>query len=353
MKLRNFVFGSALDERMFQKDRNVCLERLLIYKLSVGEPFLERCPMHQQWSSRRFLIIYGLLILSWSSAFPAVKVGLSAAPPVFFAAIRTVLGGLCLMLPAWLLGGRINPRQMLPHWLWTMLFFSFLFFGLQTFAVSMLPSGMTAVLVYLQPILVGWMAHHWLGERLTWNKTLGLFLGFLGVLVVGWEGVMGSLSLLGMLFGVGAAFGWGVGTVYVKRVQQRVPLLWLLAGQFTIGGCILFILSGLFEDWTAVTWNGTFWATVLYTSIVCISMAWVLYFALIERGETSRIAANMFLVPLVSVLMGVVFLKETVSLYLFLGGGLIVAGIFLVNRSFSGGAKGKRLHPNDLTASHD
>lgn len=285
---------------------------------------------------RFFLFMYGLLILSWSSAFPAVKVGLSYAPPLFFAGLRTLLGGLFLVLPACLWGGAVNARRLLPHWLWLSVFLAILFFGLQTFSVYYLPSGLTAVLIYLQPILVGWLAHYWLGERLTWNKTIGLLLGFAGVLVVGWEGVAGSLSMAGILFGLGAAVGWAVGTIYVKRVQRQVSLLWLLAGQFVIGGCVLLGLSAVFENWSHVSWTGTFWFTLLYTSAVCISLAWVLYFAVMERGEASRMAANMFLVPLMSVLLGVVFLKETVSLFLLMGGGLIVAGIFLVNRQFSG-----------------
>jgi len=144
------------------------------------------------------------------------------------------------------------------------------------------------------------------------------------------------LSMAGILFGLGAAVGWAVGTIYVKRVQRQVSLLWLLAGQFVIGGCVLLGLSAVFENWSHVSWTGTFWFTLLYTSAVCISLAWVLYFAIMERGEASRMAANMFLVPLVSVLLGVMFLKETVSLFLLMGGGLIVAGIFLVNRQFSG-----------------
>lgn len=285
-------------------------------------------------TSRNFVLTYSLLVLAWSSAFPAVKIGLSYSPPLFFAGLRTLLGGLFLLLPAFVLNGAVRPKKMLPHWLWTTLFFSFLFFGCQTFSVYYLPSGLTAVLIYLQPILVGWLSRYWLGEPLTWNKTVGLLLGFLGVLVVGWEGVGGSLSLAGILFGLAAAVGWGVGTVYVKRVQQQVPLLWLLGGQFVIGGCVLLLISAIFENWSEVSWNLPFWLSMLYTSLVCISITWVLYFVMIEQGETSRVAANMFLVPLVSVLMGVVFLQESVSYYLLVGGGFIVAGIFLVNRTF-------------------
>ncbi len=297
----------------------------------------------ENWLSRYFFLFYGLLVLSWSSAFPLVKIGLSYSPPLFFAGMRTLLGGLFLLLPALWLGGELAPRRLWPHWLWTALFLAILFFGLQTYAVYYLPSGLTAVLIYLQPILVGWLAHFWLGERLTWNKTAGLVCGFAGVMAVSWEGVADSLSLAGILVGIGGAASWAVGTVYVKRIQHQVALLWLLVGQFIVGGLVLLLLSAVFDDWSAVSWNGTFVATLLYTALVSISIAWVLYFVFMERGEASRVAANMFLVPLVSVLLGVIFLKETISVFFLLGGGLIVAGIYLVNRRFSPAAHKQRI----------
>ena len=225
--------------------------------------------------------------------------------------------------------------QMWPYWTWSALFSVILFFGLQTFAMYYLPSGLTAVLIYLQPILVGLFARIWLKESLTWSKSLGLILGFTGVCFVSSEGVFGSLSLIGVLLGLGAALSWAIGTVYFKRIQDQVSLLWLIVGQFIMGGLVILALSLVFESWTAATRNVTFWSSILFTALFGISLAWVLYLALIQQGEVSRMSANMFAVPLMSVLMGSLFLKEPVSLFLLLGGGLILTGIYLVNRRSS------------------
>lgn len=289
-----------------------------------------------------FAWLYAFLVIAWSSSYSVVKVGLAYSPPLFFAGLRTLLGGLLLLWPAWFWNGGVPLRRMLSPWLWTALFLSVLFPGSMTYALYYLPSGLSSVLIYLQPILVGVLAHFWLGERLTWNKTVGLVLGFFGVLVVGWEGVAGSLSLAGIVLGLAAAAGWAVGTVYVRRVQHRVPLLWLMAGQMAIGGGVLLALSGFSENWDQVTWNASFLAVLLYSSAVSMAGAWVIYFVLMERGEASRVAANTFLVPLVSVLFGVLFLHETVHWFLAFGGGLIVIGIFVANRQFSRSGRSSR-----------
>ncbi len=284
------------------------------------------------WISRNFIPVFILLVLSWSTAFPVVKIGLSQSPPLLFAGLRTFLGGLFLLLPACLWGGKLRVCQMWPYWIWSALFSVILFFGFQTYGIYHLPSGLSAVLIYLQPILVGLFARIWLKESLTWNKSIGLILGFSGVCVVSWEGVSGSLSLIGVLLGVGAALSWAIGTVYFKRIQDQVSLLWLIAGQFVIGGLVILALSLVFESWTEATWNVTFWSSILYSALFGISLAWVLYLALIQQGEVSRMSANMFAVPLMSVLMGSLFLKEPLSLFLGLGSCLIMAGIYLVNR---------------------
>jgi drug/metabolite transporter (DMT)-like permease len=69
-----------------------------------------------------------------------------------------------------------------------------LFLGLQTVALVDLPTGMAAVLLYLQPVLVGLLAWPMLGERLSVTKVLGLLLGFAGIVTVSWDGLQGDIA---------------------------------------------------------------------------------------------------------------------------------------------------------------
>jgi drug/metabolite transporter (DMT)-like permease len=62
----------------------------------------------------------------------------------------------------------------------------------------------------------------------------------------------------------------------------------------------------------------------------------VLWLGLIRAGEASRVAAYVFFVPLVAVVLGALFLGETVGLSLLVGAALVVSGIYLVNRRGEG-----------------
>ena len=275
-----------------------------------------------------------LLVFFWGSVYGTIKIGLDYAPPLLFAGARMLLCGVVMTPVALVWGGRANVRE---NWLVYVLLAFFnvaLLYGLQTFAVLYLPSGTAAVVVYLQPILVGFLSYLILGESLSAAKVVGLFLGFSGVVVVS-AGSFSAASLgtpLGVAFGVASAVAWAFGTVYFKRHAERVSTLWAVGGPFLLGGVCLTALGLALEPLSEITWTGTFVASLLYTSLVGTAFAWMLWLGLVRAGEASRVAAYVFLVPLVAVLLGALFLGETVGSTLLVGAALVVSGIYLVNR---------------------
>ena len=108
------------------------------------------------------------------SAFSVVKVGLEYSPPMIFAGMRTLIGGLVILLVAVVWGGSPHLRRDWPIFLLLAAFNVVFFFGFQTLAVLYLPSGTAAVLEYLQPMLVGLLAWMILGESLSLAKIVGM-----------------------------------------------------------------------------------------------------------------------------------------------------------------------------------
>jgi O-acetylserine/cysteine efflux transporter len=288
------------------------------------------------FGKRRFVVLaFSLLVVFWGSAFAVVKVGLGYSPPVLFAGLRILIGGLAMVVAALLWGGSPNVGRDWPVFLLLALYNAVLFIGLQTYAILHLPSGSAAVLVYLQPILVGVLAWLILGEPLSTAKIVGLLLGFSGIVAVSIESISGgtnAVSPAGVIFGAGSALFWALGTVYFKKYEERISTLWAVAMTFLVGGVVLTALGLVVEGWREVSWTGEFVASLLYSGLVGISLAWVIWFALVRAGEASRVAAYIFAVPLTAVLIGVVFLDEPLGYALLVGAALVVSGIYLVNR---------------------
>ncbi|WP_166397022.1 DMT family transporter [Rubrobacter marinus] len=287
------------------------------------------------FADRRLVVLaFVALVVLWGSSFSALKVGLEYAPPVLFAGARSILGGLLVTLVALVWGGSPKLRRDWPVFALLSALNVVLFLGLQTVAIMYLPSGSAAVLIYLQPILVGVLAWMFLGEGLTTRKVVGLLLGFSGIAAVSAGGLLGELppgASLGVALGVGAALSWALGTVYFKKAQERVALLWAVAVPFLAGGVVLTALGALVESPSEITWNAPFVASLLYASLLGTGVAWLLWLGLVRAGEASRVSAYIFFVPLVAVLIGAVFLDETLSPSLVAGAALVVAGIYLAN----------------------
>jgi drug/metabolite transporter (DMT)-like permease len=293
-------------------------------------------------AERRFSILaFVFLILFWSSAFGAIKVSLEYAPPILFAGMRTLLCGLVVALAALMWGGRANLRRDWPIYLMLALLNVVLFMGLQTFTILYMPSGSAAVVIYLQPILVGLASYLVLGEQLSVPKVVGLVLGFSGVVVVSAGSLSGSSlgTPLGVAFGVGSALSWTLGTVYFKWHGERLSALWAVAVPFSAGGVVLTGLGLVLESVSSISWTGTYFASFLYTALVGTALAWMLWLGLVKAGEASRVSAYVFFVPLASVLLGAVFLGETLSPWLLAGAALVICGIYLVNRQSAGGSQ--------------
>ncbi|WP_119068709.1 DMT family transporter [Rubrobacter indicoceani] len=285
---------------------------------------------------RDVLLAFGVLIALWGSSFAVVKVGLEVSPPLLFAGLRAMVGGAVMLLVARMFGGKPNFRRNAGAFVALTLLNVVFFIGFQTFAIMSLPSGLAAVLVYLQPVLVGLLAWRFLGEGLSGVKVSGLLLGFFGIAVVSLGGLasgVGGTTASGVLFGVLSAFFWACGTVYFKRVQDRVSPLWSVAVPFFAGGVMLSLLGLLTESVSDVELGAVYLGSLAYSSLAGISASWLIWFALVGAGEASRVSAYIFAVPLSAVVVGVVVLGEELHASLVFGGALVLLGIYLVNRS--------------------
>jgi drug/metabolite transporter (DMT)-like permease len=272
-----------------------------------------------------------LLIVAWGTTFAAVKIGLESAPPVLFAGLRALIGGAVMAVLAWHRTGM--PRlagQGREYTLLTALNV-LLFFGLQTAAIGLLPSGLAAVLIYLQPVLVGLLAWWLLDEPMTAAKIVGLVLGFAGIVVVGGGAFAGHVSAVGVGLAVAGALAWALGTVVFKATDGRVDPWWAVALPFLAGGALLSIV-GLVIEGPDITWSREFVAALAFAGLVGTALAWALWFGLVAAGEAGRAASYIFFVPLVGVVVGALMLDETLTASLLVGAALVVLGVYLVNR---------------------
>lgn len=284
--------------------------------------------MSQRQKSVMLLIF---LVVVWGINWPLSKIALDYSPPLLFAGIRTVIGGLILILIALPKLQALRLKKLWPIYLTSAVLSIVFYYGFQTIGLQYVPAGLFSSIVFLQPVLLGIFSWLWLGESMYGLKMTGLLLGFLGVASLSVGGITGSISLPGIILALASALSWALGTIYLKKNAVRVDMLWMTAMQITIGGVILLIFGSATEQWTDITWNSSFVLNTLFIAIFVIALGWLVYFKLINEGEAGKVGSFTFLIPLISIGASVVLLNEQITWNLVIGLLLIVSSIVMVN----------------------
>lgn len=283
-------------------------------------------------SRKKTFLLISFLVVVWGLSWPIYKIALPSTPPLLFAGMRTLFGGILIAVLLFPKRDSIRWKANWKIYVTSAIFNVVLFYSLQTVGLRFLPSGLFSVLVYLQPVLVGILAWLWLGESMTPIKIIGLIIGFLGVAAVSSGGFSGHISVTGIILALLTGISWAIGTAFVKRVSQKVDSMWLVAFQFIIGGTFLTALGSAVEKFSAIVWNAPYVFGLIFGIILGISASWIVYFTLVNHGDASKVASYTFLVPLISVFSGTLFLHEPFTVNLLTGLVLIAVSIYLVNR---------------------
>ncbi|SDM66906.1 Uncharacterized membrane protein [Fictibacillus solisalsi] len=277
-----------------------------------------------------FLI--AVLVMTWGVTWPISKVALTDCPPILLSGFRSLGAGILLFIFSLNRLDKLHFRENWKMYFLSALFNSVLFYGLQTIGLLFVPAGLFSAIVYLQPVLIGIIAWLWIGEAMTALKLTGLLLGFTGVATISLGGLSAHISAVGIILGILTSLSWAVGTVYMKRISVKVDGIWLIAIQSIFGGLIMTGTGSGVEGLSAIAWSTSLLLTLFFLALFSVAIAWLIYFHLISTGNASKIASFNFLVPLISILIGILFLDEPFTYSLLAGLFLIIASIYLVNR---------------------
>lgn len=260
--------------------------------------------------------VLAALTLAWGFNWTAMKVSLSEIPPwsfrtlclglgsaVLFAVLR--LGGQTLAVPRgqW---GRLAVLAFFNITLWNMLI---------AFGLSMIASGRAAILAYTMPVWAIPLSMWLLRERLTRRKALGLALGLAGLVLLLRESFaqLGEAPL-GALLTLGAAVSWAFGTVLQKRYPVAMPTGAYTAWIMLLGGVPIFACSLALDDWRVL--HGISWLAALalaYTVFIAFAFAHWAWIKIATSVPVAVFSISMMIIPVVSVLSGMVFLGEGLS----------------------------------------
>ncbi|MEM8744161.1 MAG: DMT family transporter, partial [Pseudomonadota bacterium] len=192
--------------------------------------------------------------------------------------------------------------------------------------------GTLALILSLQPILVGLVAPRWTGGDIGWQRWCGLMLGLLGTAtVILARSEIEPPTFANLAFATLALFGISAGSLWEKRFGvTHHPVTANLIG-YTAGllGIIPFMF--LFES-MQVDWTWEFVASLAYLVVGSSVIAIGLLLAMIRAGDVSRVSALFFLVPPLAALLAWMVLGEVMPTLAWAGMVVAALGVFIATR---------------------
>ncbi len=306
-------------------------------------------PMIRLQMNRSDWLILLVLALIWGSAFFFISVAVHAIPPLTYVWLRLTIAAAGLWLFLWWKGERIAlPRSVWGSILLLALLNNALPFALFGWGQTHIASGLASILNATTPIW-GVVVAHFLtdDERMTPAKVGGVLLGFGGVATMIGPALLSNIGTdaLAQIACVAASLSYALAAVWARRFKRMgLPPMTVTTGQLSAGALMMLPIA-LFVDHP---WNEGFpgigpLAAISALALVCTAFAYVLYFKLIDRAGATNALLVTLLVPPTAILLGAMFLGETLAPQDFLGLILIALGLAAID-----GRLLKALRPSHL-----
>ncbi|KOY00878.1 DMT family transporter [Pseudomonas nunensis] len=278
----------------------------------------------------------------WGGTFVAGRFLADSLSPLFAASLRFLLASVALLL--FLLLARVPlVRPSRRQWLRLALlgFFGIFFYNLCFFyGLHYINASRASLIVALNPAVIGLASWLLFKERLSRAKVAGIAICIAGagMVIVSRNPQLLAANAdawIGDLLIFGCVLSWGVYSLFSKELNQTLGPVQTVTYSILLGTAMLWITSALRGELSVdalVSLGPQQWLSLMYLGVLGSALAYIGYYDGIRKIGATRSGVFIALNPLTAVILGALLLGEQLTLAMCLGGGLILAGIYLCNK---------------------
>lgn len=264
--------------------------------------------------------------------FTALKFALDHTDPLLLAAMRTVIGGTCLVALAQLRGEPIPTDRALLGRIFVVGFsITTVSSALLVFGVSRVSAGFASLISSSMPLFTACLSLILLGTRLSRSGAMGLLVGFGGTALLASPALDGDARLVGAAALLASALAWAFGTVFMKwkDFSQVTPIM-LVGIQLWMSAAMLLPFALVVEGIDGTDWSVGLFVPLLYASIPSNAVTFALMATVVRRATPTKAAATAYLIPVFGVFFGWLIRDERLGAVELAGGALVVVGVSIV-----------------------
>ena len=276
-----------------------------------------------------------ILALIWSSAFFNIKIATYSYGPITIAFLRILFGAIPVVILC--IVKNIKIEAFSKDWVWYAsigIINLVIPFFLIAYGVQKVQSNLAAILMSSTPISATILAHFFVDkEKITLFKLIGIVLGFLGIIYLFSDNLLitNSNFIYALMILLGSTFYVIGGLLTLKISKKRNENV---TGSILIWATIILIpLVSYIEQPLKLTPRLDSTISVIYLGLVSTGIAWLLRFRILINNGLIFQSQVSYLIPIFGTILGYVFLKELVTLKLFISLIAVCIGIYIVREA--------------------
>ena len=277
--------------------------------------------------------------VAWGVSFIATKIAVQQVNPAVVVFLRFAIGAV-IMLAILLARRQLTLPTFKEGVYYALLGFIGISFHqwLQSTGLVTAQASTTSWIVSTSPVFIALLGWFFLKEKLGLNTIFGIMLASLGVLLVVSKGslsslISGNFGTTGDLLVLISAPNWAIFSVLSRSALKDKAALFVLFYVILFGWLFTSIPFVATHGWLEIAHlNTTGWLAVAFLGIGCTALAYIFWYDGLQAIPASRAGVFLYIEPLISLVVAAVLLGEAITLAALLGGGLILAGVWLVNK---------------------
>ena len=277
-----------------------------------------------------------IFVALWSTGFVVARYSTRNAGPLSFLTVRMLCAAVMLYVIA-----KIVKAPKLERTAWSTsaivgICMHAVYLGGVFIAIKRgLPSGLSALIAGLHPVVTSVAGRIVLKEKLRRSQWVGVALGISGVVVVVIDKVsdgLGDVTRPALVAMVISIIGMSTGTLVQRARGKDMPLVAGTAAQYVSAGAVLLVASSLFEKWE-FNLNGELVLALLWSVLVLSISAVMLMMLLISRHSAARVSSLFFLTPALSAIESAILFGERLSPLALVALVVALTGVWLTMRN--------------------
>ena len=268
------------------------------------------------------------LYVIWGSTYLVIRIGVEYWPPLLLAGIRFVIAGTLMYA---FLRWRGAPAPTWAQWKAAGII-GILLLACGNGGVSVaehmgVASGVAALAVATVPLFTLLCGYFW-GTRNTRLEWAGIVLGLIGIAMLNLGSNLQS-SPLGAALLIFAAATWAFGSVWSKHLPLPQGAM-ASAVEMLVGGVVLLIASAVSGEHLEKVPPIEGWAALAYLTVFGSIIAFNAYMYLLKHVRPAAATSYAYVNPAVAVLLGIVFVGETIGIEEALAMAVIISAVVLI-----------------------